>query len=132
MNHIHQIYYDDSSKSLLSAEFTPLDNTANLRPDWAEYWPISQFLKTQALVEDDFYGFMSAKFLYKVGLNAEQVSTFASQESRADIDAIVFSPLWGFGAFFKNVFEQAEFSHPGSLSIVKRFFELTDMAIDVE
>ncbi|MDL1867795.1 hypothetical protein FBR06_11350, partial [Betaproteobacteria bacterium PRO4] len=35
---------------------TILDNTANPRPDWREYWPIRHFLKNNELEENTLYG----------------------------------------------------------------------------
>lgn len=42
--HIHQIFYSDDTRRTLDPGFIPLDNLANERPDWREYWPIRKFL----------------------------------------------------------------------------------------
>ena len=41
---IHQIYYSEQTRAELDPGFLPLDNSANERPDWREYWPIRRFL----------------------------------------------------------------------------------------
>ena len=53
--HIHQIYYSPETRAQLDAGFTPLDNLANERPDWREYWPIRNHLLRNALADDDYH-----------------------------------------------------------------------------
>ena len=36
----YQIYYSEQTRDALDPGFLPLDNLANPRPDWREYWPI--------------------------------------------------------------------------------------------
>ena len=50
--HIHQIHY--SPQQQLDPGFTALDNTANQRPDWFEYWPMRNFLLHEIL-DDNAY-----------------------------------------------------------------------------
>jgi hypothetical protein len=57
---IFQIEY---SKSVpLDPGFLVLDNIANERPDWFEYWPTRKFLLGEALHDESFYGFLSPRF----------------------------------------------------------------------
>ena len=72
--HIYQIRYD--SRLELDPGFEVLDNSANERPDWFEYWPIRRFLLNEALDENAFYGFLSPKFKLKTGLNFDSVREF--------------------------------------------------------
>ena len=108
---IYQIFYDENSREKLDPGFIALDNTPNERPDWREYWPIRQYLLTQALSKDTYYGFFSPKFFEKTGLDANAVYEFINQQS-ADTDVILFSPFFDQSAYFLNIFEQGAIAHP--------------------
>ena len=41
--HAFQIFYNDATRAAVDPAFQPLDNSANERPDWYEYWPIRRF-----------------------------------------------------------------------------------------
>ena len=89
-----------------------LDNLANPRPDWFEYWPIRQWLNTHPLDEGCLYGFFSPKFRAKTGLGPEDVRRHA-QAHGAEADVLLYSPFPTQIAYYLNVFEQGELSHPG-------------------
>ena len=110
-NSIHQIYYSPRTHAKLDPGFIPLDNTGQ-RPDWYEYWPIRRFLLKNTLEPNARYGFFSPKFAEKTGLSSAQVAQFLA-ETPDDVDVVTFSPYFSNIAFFKNVFEQAEYWHPG-------------------
>jgi len=110
-NHVYQIYYSDETRAAIEPGFIPLDNTGQ-RPDWYEYWPIRRVLLGNALDADARYGFLSPKFTHKTGLSSAQVADFLAS-TPDDVDVVTFSPYFSNAAFFKNVFEQAEFFHPG-------------------
>lgn len=117
---LYQIAY--SNESLLNIEpgYLTLDNIANERPDWYEYWPIRNFLLNNELDENIFYGFFSPKFSQKTGLNHTQVTNFI-REQAALHDVILFSPQPDMGAFFLNVFEQGEVFDPGLIEATEGF-----------
>ena len=52
--HIYQILSYYTSRQELDPDFGVLDNSANERPDWFEYWPIRRFLLEEALDENAF------------------------------------------------------------------------------
>ena len=70
--HLHLIAYSEASRLAIGPGWGVLDNLANPRPDWFEYWPIRRFLLEQALDESAFYGFFTPKFSHKTGLSHEQ------------------------------------------------------------
>ena len=108
--HIFQIYYSNETKYNNDPGFHSLDNLANERPDWREYWPIRTYLHQSKLEEDAYYGFFSPKFKQKTGLDSFQVFSFINeQESRPDI--ILFSPFFDQCAFPINQFEQGVMQH---------------------
>jgi hypothetical protein len=100
---IHQIFYDERTRAQLDPGFLPLDNTANLRPDWSEYWPIRQFFLANRFLRDAGYGFLSPKFGAKTGLAAADVHRFIAEE---EADVFLFSPWIDQSAVMLNVFEQ--------------------------
>lgn len=92
-----------------------LDNSANQRPDWREYWPMRQYLLQTPLAPDTFYGFLSPKFASKTGLSGADVIRFMQVHPEADV--FTFSPQADMGAFFLNVFIQGETFDPGFLDV---------------
>jgi hypothetical protein len=99
-----------------------LDNTANERPDWFEYWPIRRFLLNSRLEDDAFYGFFSPKFALKTNLTAAQVAAFARDEGAA-ADVLLFSPSIHNSAFFWTVFDHGESEHPGLREVARQLLE---------
>lgn len=108
---LHQIFYTPATRHQLASGFIPLDNTGG-RPDWHEFWPIRRFLLENTLDENGFYGFFSPKFHDKTGLTHAQLNTFIA-ELPPGVDVATFSTYWDFMAYFWNVIEHGEFSHPG-------------------
>jgi hypothetical protein len=117
--HIHQIRY--ASDQELDPGFAVLDNSANLRPDWFEYWPIRTFLSGAQLDENAFYGFLSPRFQQKTNLDAAAVNRFI-ERCPASTDVALFSPSIHNSAFFLNVFEHGESEHPGLFDVARRVF----------
>ena len=78
--HIYQILNHYTSRQDLDPGFDVLDNSANERPDWFEYWPIRKFLLNESLNEDAFYGFLSPKFRHKTNLSAALVRDFIAPD----------------------------------------------------
>jgi hypothetical protein len=121
--HLYQIFYSDQTRAQLDPGFIPLDNSANARPDWREYWPIRNFLLNNTLIDDDFYGFFSPKFKDKTLLSAAQVKAFILEPGEGP-DVVIFSPMWDMSGLFQNVFEQADICDPGIGHALGLFFRL--------
>jgi len=119
--HTHQILNHYTSRQELDPGFDVLDNSANERPDWYEYWPIRTYLLNQNLDENAFYGFLSPKFKLKTNLSAADVRDFL-QASDPATDVALFSPSIHNSAFFLNVFEHGNAEHPGLLQVANAFF----------
>ncbi len=107
---IYQIYYSDQTRTELDPGFLPLDNSANPRPDWREYWPIRAFLLGQTLEPDRYYGFFSPKFKQKTTLTATMVQEFIRQRD-GTADVISFSPFFDQMALPLNILELAAVVH---------------------
>ncbi|HEX5208585.1 MAG TPA: class I SAM-dependent methyltransferase [Steroidobacteraceae bacterium] len=107
---IHQIYYSEQTRAELDPGFLALDNSANERPDWREYWPMRRFLLGQELEPESYYGFFSPKFKQKTTLTAATVDEFVRQRG-GNADVISFSPFFDQMAFPLNIFELAVANH---------------------
>lgn len=107
---IHQIYYSEQTRAELDPGFLPLDNSANERPDWREYWPMRRFLLGRELEPECYYGFFSPKFKQKTTLTAAAVSDFVRQRG-GSADVISFSPYFDQMAFPLNIMELAVVNH---------------------
>lgn len=130
MHKVFQIFYSNETQGKNDPGFLPLDNMENKRSDWSEYWPIRNYLLSNQLDPNTFYGFLSPKFKSKTGLDSETVYQFI--ENNLEADVITFSPFFHDSAFFINVFEQATIPHPDILETCKLTFRLLDDAIDIE
>lgn len=105
-----------------------LDNSANPRPDWYEYWSIRDYLLHQPLDADTCYGFLSPKFASKTGLTGADVIRFIRE--RPDADVFTFSPQADMGAFFLNVFEQGETFDPGFMDTCRELLAVVGYSVD--
>lgn len=117
---LYQIAYSEKTLAEVEPGYGVLDNRANQRPDWYEYWAIRQHLQHQTLQEDGLYGFFSPKFGRKTGWSHAQVLAFVQQHAGA-ADVFLFSPQPDMGAFFLNVFEQGETFDPGLIDAFSAF-----------
>jgi hypothetical protein len=127
---IYQILNHYTTPDALDPGFLVLDNSANERPDWYEYWPIRNYLLNQSLDEDAFYGFLSPKFRLKTNLRAAAVLEFVSRDSRAT-DVVLLSPSVHLTAYYLNVFEYGDEMHPGLLQVASQFFERIGQPCDL-
>ncbi|MDP1596844.1 MAG: tetratricopeptide repeat protein [Methylotenera sp.] len=109
--HIYQIYYSEQTKLSNDGGFIGLDNLVNERPDWREYWPIRNYLLSNELNDNHFYGFLSPKFKDKTNLSSADVYHFVNEH--LDVDVILFSPFFDQSSLFKNMFDQGAEAHAG-------------------
>jgi hypothetical protein len=119
--HVYQILTPFVARQELDPGFEVLDNLANERPDWYEYWPMRRFLLNETLDEDAFYGFLSPKFKLKTNLSAADVQDFIRASNPAT-DVVLLSPSIHNSAFYWNVFEHGNSEHPGLIDVANRFF----------
>lgn len=126
---LFQIAWSRASLATLDPGFEPLDNLANERPDWREYWPIRRHLLTQPLDEGTHYGFFSPRFGAKTGLRAEAVRRFVEG---CDADVVGFSPFFDQMAFYRNIFVQGASQHPGLAPVLGEWLARLAPGIDFE
>ncbi len=119
---LYQIAYSVQTLAMIEPGYRVLDNLGNERPDWYEYHPIRRFLLEQPLEDDVHYGFFSPKFASKTGLAYASVVEHV-QRAGPDVDVVLFSPQPDMGAFFLNVFEQAETFDAGFIDAATGWLE---------
>jgi hypothetical protein len=129
--HIYQILNHYTSPGELDPGFRVLDNSANERPDWFEYWPIRRFLLNEALDESAFYGFLSPKFKLKTSLSSAAVREFILAADAA-AEVILLSPSIHNSAYYLNVFEHGDAEHPGLKNVAKRLLERLHLPDDLD
>lgn len=117
--HLFQIIYDEATLSTRDPGFDVLDNLANSRPDWSEYWPIRRFLLNTEITDDAYYGFFSPRFRQKTGLLAKSVSAILLGRTE---DVVIFSPFLEQSALFLNQIEQGNIAHPGFNDLFAELF----------
>jgi hypothetical protein len=128
--HIYQILNHYTSRQDLDPGFGVLDNSANERPDWFEYWPIRKFLLGEALDENAFYGFLSPKFGLKTNLSAAVVHDFILRSGSADV--ILLSPSIHNSAYYWNVFDHGDSEHPGLKNVVRQLLQRLNLPHDLD
>jgi hypothetical protein len=129
--HIYQILNHYTSRQELDPDFEVLDNSANERPDWYEYWPIRKFLLNEALNEEAFYGFLSPKFKLKTSLSLGAVRAFIEGADSAT-EVVLLSPSIHNSAYYLNVFEHGDAEHPGLKLVAQRLFERLGVPSDLD
>ena len=129
--HLHQIAYSADTLAAVEPGYVPLDNLANPRPDWYEYWPIRSYLLNQPLDDNAFYGFFSPKFGRKTQLDCAAVRLFV-QRAAPQADVVLFSPQPDMSAFFMNVFEQGDTFDPELSGVCSQFLERIGRAAPIK
>jgi hypothetical protein len=119
---LYQIAWSDAVFWDIAPEYGVLDNRIDARHDWREYAPMRQFLLSEPLEEDTYYGFFSPKFASKTGLLHGAVLDFIAA-APPDTDVFTFSPQPDMGSYFLNVFEQNELFDPGFIAATEAFME---------
>ncbi|MDP8984188.1 MAG: hypothetical protein M3N97_03970 [Pseudomonadota bacterium] len=128
---IYQIFNHYTPRESLDPGFLVLDNSANEKPDWFEYWPIRNFLVNQRLADDSYYGFVSPKFKYKTNLSAAAARDFVRSQNETT-DVVLLSPSIHLTAYHWNVFKFGDCVHPGLLDIAHEFFQRIGSATNLD
>jgi hypothetical protein len=128
--YLYQIFYNDETRKGLDPGFIPLDNSESERPDWFEFWPIRNYLKTRDLDDNAWYGFFSPRFGLKTGFTSDYVKSVIQHHQKTS-EIALFTSTWDFIAYFKNVFEQGEEWHEGITQVAQNFFDQIGHTIDV-
>lgn len=117
---VYQVYYSDETERMVDDGFIPLDNLANERPDWREYWPMRNVLLNTELQSEGYYGVFSPRFHEKTGLTSADVYRLID-EAPPDSDVIHFSPFTEMLALHTSAFEQGDIAHAGLSQLTDLF-----------
>ena len=126
--YLHHIGYSAETVASCEPGFQLLDNSANLRPDWCEYWPMRGYLLGRRLDENAYYGFFSPRFREKTFLDRDKVAAFVASRQA---DVYTFSPQPDIGGMFLNVFAGGEFVDPGFLSTSQKFVRACGLDVNL-
>lgn len=125
---VFQIYYDEATRAALDPDFTPLDNSANDRPDWAEYWAMRRVLASADFPDSTWLGFFSPRFREKTGLSGREV---IEAMRSAEGEVVSFSPYFDQNALFENAFVQGDNYHRGLLGAGQGVAHLLGLEVDL-
>ena len=128
--YIHTIYYNFDTKKNISPHFIPLDNSNNNGNEWFEFLPILNYLQSNELEENAFYGFLSPKFSKKTGYQPSYVIDLITKYGNI-ADIFLFSPGWDQISYFLNPWEQGEVWHPGLMNASQRFLDNYGLKLDL-
>jgi hypothetical protein len=118
---IFQIYFKPELKDHCDPLFTPLDNTANPRPELREWDVWDREHATIAAQGLDYWGYVSWKFKEKTGLQGHQAFSFINDNPGYDV--YLFNPCILNEAVFANSWEQGDLHHPNISDIGNSFFK---------
>ncbi len=126
---IYQIYYKDEQVEKLDKDFMAFDNRINRRPEWCEYGIFLENYLKGVHKEADYTGFISWKFYEKTEISGATFKKFILENPGYDV--YFFNPFPEMSYFFKNVWHQAEFYHPGILSFTQQMFNKIGYQVDL-
>ena len=127
---LYHIAYSQETLEGVPSGYSVLNNLNSERNDWREYWPIRNFLLSEALDEASYYGFFSPRFQEKTGLSHAQVTDFVLSAG-SETDVVIFCPQPDMGAFFLNIFEQEELFQPGFTAASEAFLETVGISVQL-
>jgi len=116
---IFQIYFKPELKAHCDPAFTPLDNTANPRPELREWDVWDREYNSIVNQNLDYWGFVSWKFKEKTNLTGDQVFKFINDNPGYDV--YLFNPCTLNEAVFANSWEQGDYHHPNISAIGNSF-----------
>lgn len=128
---IHQIFYDEESKSKVMKGFIPLDNSNYKDNGWFEFSPMLSFLRTTELEDDVWYGFLSPRFFEKTNFSSEYVINLIEKIGHLG-DVALFPTGWDQLSYFLNPWEQGEIWHPGIQEKTQLFLDSSNFKINLK
>ena len=126
---LFEITYGHGNGTEVGEGFRPLDNSKG-PPEFREIVPIYTYLKEHKVSESDWIGFFSPKFAEKTSLTSSDIIT-EIEHSSDDVDAFLFTSFWSQIAFYKNVWEQGEYDHPGLSAVCQQLADRAGYQFDL-
>ncbi len=118
---ILQMYYKPEQIQFLDPDFTPYDNTSNLKPELREWYVWDKTFEEQFADGTELLGYVSWKFKEKTNLTGKQVQAHIDANPGADV--YIFNPCIINEAVFVNAWEQGDLYHPNISSIGNTFLK---------
>lgn len=118
----YQIAYSIESLNPIHPSFKIFDQTKNPFPEYREAKHMINFFDLGKVKNNDqFYGLVSPKFLKKINKSFPDIENFIL--NNCDSELIIFNsdPKWSY--FYKNVWQQGLFFHPGMNKALKAINE---------
>lgn len=123
------IFYDEKSRSAITSDFIPLDNSKGPKYLYESY-PILRQLERTPPENDTWLGFFSPKFSEKTGITANDIYGEVECADK-DVSVVLFSSHWKQVALWPNIWLQGETFHPGLGDITRKLIELAGYNIDI-
>lgn len=94
MIHLHMIFYDKETESMIPEGFIGLENTNPRRKHLFEVEPILRFVTENQIIDSDFYGFLSPRIFEKTGLDVNDICSLdENQFHKFDIISLDPGPV---------------------------------------
>lgn len=123
------IFYDEKSRSAITNDFIPLDNSEGPKYLYESY-PILRQLERTPPEKDTWLGFFSPKFSEKTGITPNDIYSEVECADK-DVSVVLFSSHWKQVALWPNIWLQGETFHPGLGNITRKLIELAGYNIDI-
>lgn len=125
---VYQIWYDQNSKSKLSNQFIPFNNSVPTKPNEFEYGVMRQLYVNEDVWKNNKHlGVVSWKFEMKTQVNPHKFIQWCNN-NKADVYHV--NPFPFMAKQFQNVWKQGEFYHPGIIDLATDLFKRSN--IDTE
>ena len=123
------IFYDKKSRSAITSDFIPLDNSEG--PQYLyESYPMLMQLERALPEKDAWYGFFSPKFFEKTRITPNDIYGEVERASD-DVSVFLFSSHWKQVAQWQNIWLQGDAFHPGLLQLTQKVIERAGYKIDI-
>jgi len=99
------------------------------RRDWGDYAAIRAYFVNEVVDEEALYGFFPAGFAEQSGIAAADMAQFV--ERNPGHDAYLFVPNQRDATCYLNVFEEAEFRHPGFRQLAQDYLDAVGLSLDL-
>jgi hypothetical protein len=126
---IFQPYLAAEQLAIVDKEFVPFNNVDNPRAELREYFLFKKIFDDIDSIDADYIGLFSYKFGEKAMLSGVDVIDFIHSNSGHDV--YLFNPYPFESYTFYNIWEQAEYYHPGILDLTEEALQRAGHQIDL-
>jgi hypothetical protein len=125
---IYEPIYDLNPQ--LSNDFTTPYLFENTKPEWREFYLLTEIYKQGLWKKDEYVGILSPKFLLKTKIN---VSTFVDFiEQNKNFDVYFVNPFPQLQYLYFNVWSQGDNVHPGLINVADYLLKEAKIKINIK